>query len=323
MSTRREKPTLGIVIPCYNEEAVVPLLLDELRAFAVKAPAEVKVLFVDDGSTDGTLRLLEEACRADARFACLGLSRNFGHQNAVTAGLARAAGDAVAVIDADLQDSPAVLLDMLAKWKEGFDVVYGIRTQRKEPLLLRLSYLFFYRLLRKVANVNLALDAGDFSLMDRRVVAEINRLPERNRFVRGLRSWVGFRQVGLPYERQSRRAGSSKYTVGRLFKLALDGLISFSWIPLRLAGWLGALSALMGFVYLLYALMMKLVRGHVPWGWTSTVVLILFVGGVQLIVLGIIGEYIGRIFDEVKSRPSFIVQRTAGWVGKAEGGSQV
>ena len=313
---RPGKFELGLVVPCFNEEKVLPSLFDRLRAFAATAGGAVSVLFVDDGSRDGTFALLEAECAREPRFAALRFSRNFGHQTAVTAGLRHARGDVVAVLDADLQDPPEVLLQMLEKWREGYDVVYGVRTERKESWLLRALYSLCYRLIRRVANVELPLDAGDFSLMDRRVVDLINAMPEHNRYVRGLRGWVGMRQTGLPYERHARAAGRSKYNLRRLVKLAFDGLVSFSYAPLRLAIWAGALSALAGFAYLLYAVASRLLHpGSVPGGWTSLVVLMLVFGGIQLMLMGLIGEYVGRIFEEVKRRPLYVIAGAAGWTG--------
>ena len=314
MTQRKPNPELGIVIPCYNEEEVLPELLDELDTLDKALPLPVFFLFVDDGSTDATLAILTEVCSRDPRFACLSFSRNFGHQDAVSAGLQHVRGDLVAILDADLQDPPSVLEAFVDKWRDGYDVVYGIRTNRKETLPLRLAYRLFYRLLKKIANIEVPLDAGDFALMDRRVVDVINRMPEHNRFIRGLRGWVGFRQTGVPYERQARRSGTSKYSVRKLTKLAFDGLMSFSAVPLRLASWLGAMAAFLGFCYLGYALICWIIGITLPPGWTSTIVIILFLGGVQLMVLGILGDYIGRIFDEVKNRPHYIQRTTLGWL---------
>ena len=310
---RNREPEIGLVIPCYNEESVLPALLARLEVFLGNWPHPAWVLFVDDGSRDRTAELLGEACQRNARMACLKLSRNFGHQTAVTAGLMHARGDVVEVLDADLQDPPEVLPEMLAKWREGYDVVYGVRENRKESALLRSAYALFYRILKRIANVEIPLDAGDFSLMDRRVVDYINAMPEHNRFIRGLRGWVGFRQTGLPYSREARQAGAPKYNLRRLLNLAMNGLISFSSIPLQLASWMGVLSSLMGFGLMVWALFSGLFQGKTPPGWASLAVIILVFGGIQLIVLGIIGEYISRIFVEVKCRPHFLIDRTLGW----------
>ncbi len=311
---RKEIPDVGLVIPCYNEEEVVPMLIERLSALSREWPYPVHVLFVDDGSRDRTYDLLTAACEENPRMACLRLSRNFGHQTAVSAGLTRARGDVVAVIDADLQDPPEFILEMIAKWREGYDVVYGVRTNRKEGPFLRMAYSLFYRILKKIANVDIPLDAGDFSLMDREVVDQINAMPEHNRFIRGLRGWVGFKQVGLPYNRQARQAGAPKYNLYRLLNLAMNGLISFSSVPLKFASWLGAFSSFLGFLLMLWVVVNGLVYGRTPPGWASLAVIILVFGGIQLVVLGIIGEYVSRIFDEVKRRPHFIVSDSSGWV---------
>jgi dolichol-phosphate mannosyltransferase len=257
---------------------------------------------------------MAEACRADPRFGYVSLSRNFGHQTAVSAGLRFIAGDIVAVIDADLQDPPDVIPEMIEQWRRGYDVVYGVRRNRKESLPLRAAYALFYRLLTRVARTKIPLDAGDFCIMDRKVVDHINAMPEHNRFVRGLRGWVGFRQVGVPYDRAVRRAGEPKYNFLRLLELALDGLVSFSSVPLRLASWMGAVFSLFGFALLVWAFVSAIVLKNPPPGWASLAVMLLFFAGVQLLILGLIGEYIGRIFEEVKNRPIFIVADKAGWV---------
>ena len=312
MIERPAHPTLCLVIPCYNEAEVFGDLIGALVALDLEV--DLQVLFIDDGSSDHTWSLMLEACGQDSRFACLRFSRNFGHQTAVSAGIKHARGDLVAVLDADLQDPPELLASFIEKWREGYDVVYGIRTNRKESWLLRSAYAAFYRLLDRVSHVRLPRDAGDFALMDRRVVEIIKAMPEHNRFVRGLRGWVGFRQCGVKYARPARHAGTSSYNLRRLTQLALDGLLSFSSVPLRLSAWIGAGSATLGFGYLIYALVAHFLGTEPPEGWTSTVVLVLFLGGMQLMVLGIIGEYIGRIFDEVKGRPHYVVDRQGGWL---------
>lgn len=312
--SRPDPPTLGVVIPCFNEQAVLPELVDELKKLAEAVKLPIFFLFVDDGSSDRTPELLKELSAEDERFAALRFARNFGHQTAVSAGLAHARGDVVAVIDADLQDPPALIADMLEKWREGFDVVYGVRRNRKEGPLLRFCYSAFYKLLKGIANVELPLDAGDFCVMDRAVVDRINRMPEHNRFVRGLRGWAGGRQTGLPYDRSARAAGEPKYGLIKLFNLAVDGLVSFSWAPLRLAVWLGLAASLVSFLLLVWAVVATVATGDTPSGWASLAVMVLFLGGVQLIVLGIFGEYLGRIFEEVKNRPHFLVDGQSGWV---------
>ena len=306
------EPEICLIFPCYNEQEVLPDLLDVLRLLDLGIP--MRFLFIDDGSADKTLPILQDACISDQRMACLSFSRNFGHQVAVTAGLKHAKGDIVAILDADLQDPPELLKQFIEKWREGYDVVYGIRANRKESWFLRTCYSSFYHLLEKSANILIPRDAGDFALMDRKVVDVLNTLPEHNRFVRGLRGWVGFRQTGVKYARPARHAGKPSYNMKRLTRLALDGLLSFSSAPLRFSAWLGVSAAFLGFYYLAYALGVFLSGKELPEGWTSTVVLILFLGGVQLIVLGILGEYLGRIFEEVKGRPHYVLGDRAGWI---------
>ena len=314
MEPDRAEPVLGIIIPCYNEEKVFPLLRRELEALIQSLTHEVRVLFVDDGSTDRTLSLIREACESNGEFGCLSLSRNFGHQMAVTAGLDHIEGEIVVVMDADLQDPPDLIPKMIDKWREGYQVVYGIRKKRKESVMLRFAYALFYRILRRISNVDIPLDAGDFALMDRRIVDKMKSMPERNRFIRGLRGWVGFKQTGIEYDRNSRQAGDSKYYFRDLLKLALDGLISFSALPLRIASWIGAGAAVFGFASLVYTVILALLFEQTPSGWASLAVIIMFFGGVQLLVMGIIGEYLGRIFEEVKSRPKYILSEQIGWI---------
>lgn len=313
------KPTaneavLGIVIPCYNEQEVLPALFDRLEAYVSQRKGPTKLLFVDDGSHDRTWAMLQEFSNQHEYAAALQLSRNFGHQTAVSAGLANVDGDVIGIIDADLQDPPELFDQMLEKWEEGFEVVYAIRQQRKENPLLRATYYFFYRLLQRIASVDIAVDSGDFALMDRSVVDWINRLGEHNRFIRGLRGWLGFKQIGVPYERQARAAGEPKYSLSKLFKLAMDGLISFSSLPLKVSGWLGLAAALLGFIYLAYELVKMVWFQRPPAGWPSLIAVVTFFGGVQLIILGIIGQYVGRIFDEVKGRPIFVSSGKSGWL---------
>lgn len=308
------EPNLCLVIPCYNEEDVLPDLFDTLGSLDLGIP--IRFLFIDDGSRDETLRLLQDACSSDDRMACLSFSRNFGHQVAVSAGLKYSQGDLVAILDADLQDPPELLKKFIAKWREGYDVIYGIRTNRQESLFLRFCFSSFYRILDWISNIYIPRDAGDFALMDRKVVDVINELPEHNRFVRGLRGWAGFKQIGVKYSRPARYAGTPSYNLKGRIALALDGFLSFSSIPLRLSAWLGAGAALIGFCYLVYALWVFVSGRFLIPGWTSTVVLILFLGGVQLMVLGILGEYVSRIFEEVKGRPHYVLNERAGWLAK-------
>jgi dolichol-phosphate mannosyltransferase len=300
------------VIPVYNEEENIPVLYDRLVRVLEGANINFEIVFVDDGSCDQSIPKLNEMAVSDNRVTVVELARNFGHQVAITAGLDFARGKAVAVMDADLQDPPEVLPAFVAKWREGHEVVYAIRARRQETWFLRASYAAFYRLLRRVANVEIPLDAGDFCVMDRRVVDLLKSMPERNRFVRGIRSWVGFRQVGLPFERHARHAGTSKYTFGRLTLLALDGLFSFSYVPLRVITVVGISVSFVSILMAIFFFVKKLVYGLNPPGYASLIVSIFFLAGIQLITLGVIGEYVGRIFEEAKRRPMYILRRLSG-----------
>jgi dolichol-phosphate mannosyltransferase len=274
------------------------------------APFACETVFVDDGSHDGTAELMEAASRQDSRFRGVVLSRNFGHQRAVTAGLDHALGNAVGVLDGDLQDPPELLLKFHTKLREGYDVVYAVRKNRKEGPLKRFCYWAFYRLLRRMATIQIPLDAGDFCLMSRRVVDHIRALPERHRFVRGLRSWVGFRQIAMEYDRCERQAGETKYTLSKLLLLALDGLFTFSETPLRLATVSGALTATLSFVYTAYVVSWRLFDPSFALPGFATISCgMFFLGGIQLLCLGILGEYVARIHNEVKRRPIYLVDR--------------
>jgi dolichol-phosphate mannosyltransferase len=276
---------------------------------------DYEMIFVDDGSEDKSLERLHVLAAQDHHVMVVELARNFGHQVAITAGLDHARGNAVIVMDADLQDPPEVLPQLIAKWREGHDVVYAIRQQRKEGWFKRAAYGAFYRLWKQVANIEIPLDAGDFCIMDRTVVNLLRSMPERNRFVRGIRSWVGLRQTGMPYERQARNAGRPKYSFGRLMLLALDGLISFSYTPLRVASLSGVGISLLSFLLAGFFFIKKLTTGLNPPGFATLVVAIFFLAGIQLITIGVMGEYIGRIFDEVKRRPLYVVRRVTGHEG--------
>jgi dolichol-phosphate mannosyltransferase len=273
------------------------------------AEPDYEIVLVDDGSHDRSVEIMRALSANDPRVIVMELSRNFGHQIAISAGLDYARGDGVIIMDADLQDPPEVLPQFIAKWREGHDVVYAIREQRKEGWLKQSLYALFYRMLQRIANIDIPLDAGDFCIMDRRVVEILNGLPERNRFVRGIRSWVGLDQVGLAYERQARYAGHEKYSYRRLVYLALDGLISFSFVPLRMITILGLIISTISIVLAVIYFVQRLIVGPNPLGFTTTIVAVLFLAGMQLITLGVIGEYIGRIFEEVKRRPLYVVRR--------------
>lgn len=310
---------LSVVVPVHNEEANIPALLQ--RTFAVLdgiAGGPHELLLIDDGSTDRTLEMLRAAAAQERRMVVIALSRNFGHQAALTAGLDHVCGDVVAVIDGDLQDPPESIPFLLERYREGFDVVYAQRTKRKEPWYLRGCYALFYRVAAQVAEVELPLDAGDFGLMSRRVVDHLRKLKEHHRFMRGLRSWVGFRQVGVVVERGERHAGASKYTAWRLLKLASDGIIAFSVIPIRAAALLGAVAIGAAGIFSLYSTVIRIAGWQVPRGFTALTVLITFLSGVNLLFLGIIGEYVGRIYDEVKARPIYVVAEVVA-AGRAQG----
>ncbi len=302
--------------PVFNEEAVVLEFYNRIKKVLEEAVDSFEIIFVDDGSQDTTLQKLKDLHSSDSRIKVISFSRNFGHAMAISAGIEHASGDAVVVIDGDLQDPPEVVPEFLKKWEEGSQVVYGIRRKRKEWFGKRLAYWAFYRIFRKLAFAslnNVPLDAGDFCLMDRRVVEVIKNLPERNRFLRGLRSWAGFRQSGVEYERASRFAGSTKYPLRKLIKLAADGIFSFSYIPLRIATFFGLLVAAAAFAGIIFVLYLRLVKGLVGTvGYYSTLISILFIGAIQLIGIGILGEYIARIYEEVKHRPLYVVKEKIG-----------
>jgi len=315
-----DNPELSLVIPCFNEESVLPLLETRLRKFLGDCGISWEVLFVDDGSRDKTFELLAGMHRAEPRFKVISFSRNFGHQAALCAGLAYAQGQAVGLLDADLQDPPELFARCLEKLREGYDVAYAVRRKRKENILKRAAYSVFYRLLKSVAEVDIPHDSGDFCLMHRRVVDVLTDMPERNVFLRGLRAWTGFRQIGVEYEREARAAGSTKYPFRKLLKLATDGVFAFSTLPLRLATYVGfasvGLSMIAGIFLLIWKLANFQLLGHLPSevpGWTSIVCLILFFGGIQFLMFGCMGEYIGRIYGEVKHRPRWVIGRALGW----------
>ena len=307
MNTSR--PYLSLVIPVFNEAEIIATLCSRMVSALAHLTDEYEVIFVNDGSTDSSLQLLGAVAARNKRFRVIDLARNFGHQTAITAGLQYALGAAVIIMDADLQDPPELIPHFVEKWKEGFEIVYAVRAKRKEGLLKRALYKVFYRTLQKLANIDIPLDSGDFGLIDRRVVDIINKMPECNRFIRGLRSWAGFRQTGIPYDRDARFSGVPKYSFSKLFKLALDGLFSFSTIPLRLATAMGFIISGLSFLGIFLYLYRFLTTPRVP-GFTTLIIIVLFIGGVQLITVGILGEYIGRIYDETKQRPLFVVRET-------------
>jgi len=306
-------PTYSVVIPVYNEHETIPTLFERVRAVIDTFDAAAEVILVDDGSVDDSWRMLEGLHERDPRFKCLSLSRNFGHQVAVTAGLDHARGKAIMVLDGDLQDPPEVLPDLIRRWKDGYDVVYAVRTKRKENIFKRTAYALFYRLLKQLSDLDIPLDSGDFCLVDRKVLAAMKMMPERNRFVRGIRTWVGYRQTGCTYERDRRFAGGSKYTFRKLVALAYDGIFSVSTLPLRLAVHLGfalSLAAIAGAIWVVYE---KIFRGIALVGWASTMTVMTLLGGFMLSTLGVIGEYVSRIYQEVKQRPIYFLKGKMGY----------
>ncbi|MBD3265698.1 glycosyltransferase [bacterium] len=313
---------ISCVIPVFNEEAVLPFLFTVLAGLRIDGYAWEFIL-VDDGSTDQTLGHCLVKHREDARFKVIQLGRNFGHQTALTAGLEAARGDCAVILDADLQDPPVLIETFVREWENGADVVYGIRQHRKENALKRACYHLFYRVYKKLAAMDVPLDSGDFCLIGRQALDMLNALPERVRFVRGLRSWVGLKQVGIPYERVARVAGESKYTYISLTKLAFDGLVNFSTVPLHVATFLAFFTALGGFGIMGWALYAKFFGYEVPWGWTSTMVVMLFLFSIMFLILAILGQYIGRIFLEVKERPLYTVAHTWGFEPSREDGGKI
>ncbi|MEX0325739.1 MAG: glycosyltransferase family 2 protein [Puniceicoccaceae bacterium] len=309
-----------IVVPCYDEEAVLPELFERLTRAANSWDLEWNVICVDDGSSDRTWTLLQGQFEKDSRWKAISFSRNFGHQIALSAGIHHCAdADAVLLMDADLQDPPEELYRFINAWKDGAEVVYAVREKRKEGPLKRFCYWAFYRLMKKLVSIEIPLDSGDFCLMDAKVVAVINNMPERNRFLRGLRAWSGFKQVGVPYERHSRAAGEAKYTFQKLIKLAADGIFNFSGLPLKLASHMGFWISLISLLGAIFTFLQRVFADQfaqvglapVP-GFATIVIAILFLGGVQLICLGILGEYLVRIFEEVKQRPPWIIRESCG-----------
>ncbi|OGK64771.1 glycosyl transferase [Candidatus Roizmanbacteria bacterium RIFOXYB2_FULL_41_10] len=299
----------SLILPIFNEQENIETLYSRIDKVMKQIDRSYEIIFINDGSTDKSQVILTALAKKNKAVKVINFSRNFGHQIAVTAGLNHSSGEVVAILDADLQDPPEVLPSFFKKLSEGYDVVYAIRRHRKESIPKRIMYYLFYRLLRLVANISIPLDSGDFCVMSRRVVLLLKNLPERNRFIRGLRSWVGFRQTGLTYERQSRMAGKSKYTLAKMFKLAFDGIFSFSYIPLQLLTWGGFIFLALAFFGIILTLYAKLFTDiFIPRGFPTTIIVILFIGGMNMFSLGIIGEYIGRIYDEIKQRQLYIVE---------------
>jgi dolichol-phosphate mannosyltransferase len=310
----RHAPEISVVVPCFNEEGVLAETHRRLLAMLAEIAPTFELIYVDDGSHDRTLTLLAGIQQSDSRVRVVALSRNFGHQLAITAGLNHSRGRAVVLIDADLQDPPEVIPEMIARWREGFEVVYGTRLRRAgETAFKTKTAEWFYRLINQVSEIPIPLDTGDFRLLDRKAVDALTSMPERDRFVRGMVSWVGFRQIAVPYDRAARQAGLSKYSFFRMVRFALDGILSFSIVPLRLATFLGLTATAASLVAAVVAVILVLMTAFHPGPWLALLLAGLFIGGIQLICLGIMGEYLGRIYGESKHRPLYVVRETRGF----------
>ncbi|MBD2523643.1 glycosyltransferase family 2 protein [Nostoc sp. FACHB-133] len=312
-------PKYSLIVPIYNEEEIIPELYRRLSAVMNRLDGLVELILINDGSRDRSLQLIRELHQKDPRICYLSFARNFGHQIAVTAGLNFVRGQVIIILDADLQDPPELIPDMIEKWRQGYQVVYAQRTQRlKEGWFKRFTAYFFYRLLKKLADVDIPTDTGDFCLMDRQIVDILNSMPERTRYIRGLRSWVGFQQTAIRFERDPRFAGEVKYTFSKSLALAINGLVSFSIVPLRLSTYLGLLAAAAAIFMALLILYWRLFLPHSPLtGFTIILMAIFFLGSVQLVSVGILGEYIGRIYEEVKARPLYTLAEVGGFYSKS------
>lgn len=303
------KPQVSIIAPLYNETESFPRLIDRLNAVMNTSPLSIEVVLVDDGSRDNTAVLMQQLALMDSRYQCVFLSRNYGHQIALTAGIAAATGtEALFIIDGDLQDPPELLTEFYQKYQEGYDVVYAVRKKRKESWFKRTAYSSFYRLMKSISYVDLPLDSGDFSLISRRVADVLNQMPEESRFIRGMRSWIGFRQIGVEYERDARLAGESKYSFKMLQRLAYNGIFNFSEYPVKVISRIGMFTIGIALLYLIQTLIKRFVYHTVPEGFTALLFVIVLFSGVQLIALGLIGEYVLRIFFQAKGRPLYVVR---------------
>lgn len=304
----------SIVAPCYNEEGNIHELYRRINEVMEQTGESWELVLINDGSRDRTPELMRELHRLDPRVHYIDFARNFGHQLAVTAGMDYAQGEAIVLIDSDLQDPPELILQMIQKWKEGYQVVYAIRSERKGETWFKLfTAKLFYRLIYRITDVSIPLDTGDFRLMDRQVVDTMKRMRERHRFIRGMTSWVGFKQTGVYYVRQERFAGETNYPLRKMLKFASDAITGFSYLPLQLATYLGFIVAALGILSILAVIAARLSGNHTFEGQATTLVMVLFLGGIQLICLGIIGEYLGRIYDEVKARPLYVVHEATGF----------
>ena len=306
-------PVVSVVAPVYDEEILLPEFYRRVTAALELLAVPFELILVNDGSHDSSGAIMDRLHQADARVKVIHFSRNFGHQIAITAGTDHATGQAVAVIDSDLQDPPEVIIDMYKEWQNGFQVIYGVRAQREgETAFKRMTASLFYRLIRRITNINLPLDTGDFRLMDQRVVKAMSKMREHHRFMRGLSVWVGFKQTGVKYNRDARTAGVTKYPFRKMVRFALDAITSFSYLPLQLATYTGFAIAGVSAVAMVVAIILRLLNSNIFYGQATTLVSVLFLGGIQLIFLGVIGEYLGRIYDEVKRRPLYIVAERHG-----------
>jgi dolichol-phosphate mannosyltransferase len=302
-------PQVSFVIPVYNEESNLPMLVDRIVKIMDQSSIHLEAVLVDDGSRDNSRQILQQLALSDPRFHVILLSRNHGHQLALTAGLSVARGsEGVFVLDGDLQDPPELLDTFYRKHKEGYDVVYAIREKRKEVFYKRFAYFIFYRILKKIANIEIPLDSGDFSFISRRVVDVLNKMPEESRFIRGMRTWIGFKQIGIAYDRQERASGDSKYSFGKLVQLALNGIYNFSEFPVKFVMILGGLAISSSVLYLISVIIKKMFFDQVIEGFTALLFVVILFGGIQLLAIGILGEYILRIFFQSKSRPNFIIE---------------
>ncbi|MFY7825491.1 MAG: glycosyltransferase family 2 protein [Flectobacillus sp.] len=304
-------PQISIVAPLYNEQESFPHLISRLNAVMDSSSLTIEVVLVDDGSKDLTAQLMRDNALADARYHCVFLSRNHGHQLALTAGLAHARGsEAIMVIDGDLQDPPELLTSFYDYLTKGYDVIYAVRKKRKEGFLKKSAYFLFYRILKSISYIDIPLDSGDFSMISRRVVDIMNKMPEESRYLRGMRTWIGFKQIGIEYERAERQAGESKYSLKLLLRLAYNGIFNFSEFPIKFVSRLGAFGVMVSLLYFFAVIIKKYFFQEVIEGFTSLLFMIIFFSGIQLFALGVIGEYVLRVFFQSKNRPLFIVRET-------------
>lgn len=318
---RKADQKISIIVPCFNESKVIKETHNRLVSILDANSICHEIIYVDDGSKDNTVLVIEDILKTSQNIKLICLSRNFGHQAAVTAGLDFCTGDATVIIDADLQDPPELIPEMIQLWQQGYDVIYGLRIDRQgESFFKKFTAKLFYRIINLLSEVKIPLDTGDFRLIDRCVVQALQQMPERDRFLRGLVSWVGFKQVALPYSRQARFAGESKYPFLKMIRFAADGILSFSLVPLRLAIWLGSISVVLALAGIIYAFVIRLMTSDWVPGWTMLFITLLFFTGIQLIILGIIGEYVGRIYFESKRRPLYLTRKLCGFESSLEDG---